>query len=359
MRFPATVLSTTAALVLVTACTNGDLGSVNGNPPAARALQSSHIRHGSFVPVWSKYSSLVPVELRPSGPLATLHNGAAKPNVTTGIYVSEFDGTEILFYPNPNRHNHGPLPCMSGPTSYVNGVAVDGTGNLIDPDGGTRTIILFGGLSMCGHEYVALPDPYGQPSDAASANALTSKIVVANIFDTSGAGSVSVCGLSAGCVLNLTNPAMYEVAGVALAKNGDCWASATNSSGTATLTYFKDCNGGGQQATGYLNAYFGGLDIDKAGNLVSISAFDSELYVYKGCNPRCALVGGPFPLHNEAVYGHLDKRSLHLVAGDFALGQADVYSYQPTNVTYVYSFNTGLASSELVEGVAFDPRSKE
>jgi hypothetical protein len=108
-----------------------------------------------------------------------------------------------------------------------------------------------------------------------------------------------------------------------------------------------------------MNAYYGGLDIDKAGNLVSISAFDSELYVYKGCNPACTIVGGPFSLHDEAVFGHLDKKSKHFISGDFALGEADIYRYNPTNVTYSYSFNNGLTSSDVVEGVAFNPRSKE
>ena len=101
-----------------------------------------------------------------------------------------------------------------------------------------------------------------------------------------------------------------------MAKNGDCWASATNSTGTATLTYFKGCTGSGRPAKHYRNSYYGGLDIDNAGNLVSISAFDSEVYVYKGCNPACTLVGGPFALHNQSIFGHLDQKSKHFAAAD-------------------------------------------
>ncbi len=59
-----------------------------------------------------------------------------------------------------------------------------------------------------------------------------------------------------------------------------------------------------------MNTYYGGLDIDKNGNIVAISAFDSNVYVYSGCNPACTLVGGPFPMHGEAVFGHLNKQSM-------------------------------------------------
>ncbi len=162
----------------------------------------------------------------------------------------------------------------------------------------------------------SVSDPYGQPSDATSPNAVTGTIAVANIFDTSGAGSISLCTLPGGCFANLTNPHMDEVYGVAMAKNGDCWASATNSTGNATLTYFKGCTGSGRAAKHYRNTDPGGLDIDNAGNLVSISAFDSEVYVYKGCNPACTLVGGPFLLKNESIFGHLDQKSKHFAASD-------------------------------------------
>jgi len=310
-----------------------------------------------MIPQWSKFASVIPAELRPTGAhgIAKIQPDKA---VKKGFYVSEFYGTSIYGYKNPNSGNNAPI-CSESGISYPNDIAVDGKGNLIDPDGGSRSIIVFKGKAMCGPMLGSVSDPYGQPSDAASANAATGKIVVGNIFDTSGAGSVSVCTLSGGCTVNLTNANMYEVAGVAQAKNGDCWADAINSAGTATLTYFKGCSGSGQAATGFTNTYFGGLDIDKNGNLVTISAFDSKIYVYKGCNPGCSLVGGPFAMVNEAVFGHLDKKSKIFATGDFALGQVDVYKYSPTSITSAYSFNNGLSASLDVEGVAVNPRSKE
>ncbi len=87
---------------------------------------------------------------------------------------------------------------------------------------------------------------------------------------------------------------------------------------------------------------YGGLDIDKNGNLVAISAFTSQMYVYSGCDPACTLVGGPFSMQGEAVFGHLNKQSMTFCAGDFSTAGMDVYYYSPSALTYWYSFNNGL-----------------
>jgi len=234
-------------------------------------------------------------------------------------------------------------------------------GNLIDPDGGSRSVIVFAGPGMCGAKLGSFSDPFGQPTDASSTDAVNGKIAVGNIYGpdaSSSAGSISICTLAGGCTRNLQNPAMYEVAGVAMDK-GNCWADASNSGGSATLTYFARCSGSGQRATGFLNAYYGGLDFDKNGNLVTISAFDSEIYVYSGCNPACTLVGGPFPMLDEAVYGHLNRESTTLCTGDFKLGQMDIYRYNPAAITYLYSFNNGLNVSDVPVGCAYTPRSSQ
>ena len=277
-----------------------------------------------------------------------------------GIYVSEFLGTSIFAYQHKNTPNNPPL-CSVGPVSNPNGIAVDRKGNLIDPDGGSHTVIVFSGPGLCRSKVGSFSDPFGQPTDASSADAVNGEIAVANIFGPSAydaAGSISMCTLAGGCTTNLKNSAMYEVAGVAMDKHGDCWADATNGGGTATLTYFAGCSGSGEEATGFLNEYYGGLDFDRFGNLVTVSAFDSKIYIYSGCNPACALVGGPFPMLNEAVYGHLNKTSKTFCTGDFELGQMDVYHYSPNAVTRWYSFNNGLNVSDVPVGCAFDPRSR-
>ena len=179
--------------------------------------------------------------------------------------------------------------------------------------------------------------------------------MIGHIIDNSvPGGSISLCNLTTGCKRDVWNYALVTLAGVAT-KDGNCWGSGANGSGTAILLYFKHCQKPGRVASGFVNAYYGGLDFDRDGNLVSISAFDAKLFVYKGCDPVCTLVGGPFTLNGNTVFGHLNERSTEFVGGDFQYGEADVYKYTPTRLTYEYSFDNGLDASDQVEGVAFDP----
>jgi len=344
-----TVLST-AAVAFLAACS----GSAR-LPQALYALPAV-----DEAPQRSDFATVVPPQLRPIGGAAALPL-TLEPSATSagGIYASEVYATDIWGFPIKNNHNRK-ATCVVTHVQGANGIAVDPSGNLIDPDGGTDTVIVFKGPKMCGPKLGAVKDPYGQPSDAASADAAGGTIVIANILDNNKTpGSVSKCTLAHGCKSNLKNANMDEVAGVALAKNGDCWASAFDKSGKATLTYFKGCVAPGKKATGYLNAYYGGLDIDNQGNLVSLSYADAKLYVYKGCNPKCSLVGGPFTLKGEATFGHLNVNSTKFVTGDFQYGQIDVYNYSPAKVRFAYMFNRGFSPSELVEGAAFNPRSTE
>ncbi len=279
-----------------------------------------------------------------------------------GLYVSQFSSTSILGYKSSDKKN-GPPTCSVPGVLYLNGVAVDGKGNLIDPDGGSRSIIVFKGPGMCGSKAASTPDSFGQPVDAASNDALNGKIVVANMFDkNSTAGSVSVCTMKSGCQTNLTNSAIWEMVGVAMDKKGNCWASAYNMQLSPTLTYFAKCKGAGVAATGYTNTSPGGLDIDDAGNLVAIDTSANNtgaLLIYSGCKPACKAVGGPFPLHGETFWGHLSQKSTAFAAADYVAGEIDVYKYSTTALTYLYSFSNGLNASYSVKGAAYNPRSTE
>jgi hypothetical protein len=318
------------------------------------------LSHRHVKPHWRFPASVIP-NLDGAAPGAGDVMARIAPHANAGgIYVSQFLGTSIFGYAHKNTPNNPPV-CSLGPVSNPNGIAVDRKGNLIDPDGGSYTVIVFAGPGSCGSKVGSFTDPFGQPTDAASADAVNGQIAVANVFGPSAydaAGSISMCTLAGGCTTNLQNSAMYEVAGVAMDNHGNCWADATNGSGAATLTYFAGCAGSGQPATGFLNAYYGGLDFDRSGNLMTVSAFDSKIYIYSGCDPSCTLVGGPFPMLNEAVYGHLNKESMTLCTADFELGQIDVYYYSPSAVTYWYGFNNGLNMANVVVGCAYNPRSR-
>lgn len=344
-----------AIAALVLAGCSANLAPSTSTPASARGAAPG------TVPVWSSPASLVQgrlgarVKPRFAGREATARQ-------RKGLYASEFLGSDVYGYAY-NDETNGPSTCTDSGVPDVNDVAVDTARNLIVPDGGTHTILVYKGPTRCGTLAATVNDPYGQPSDAAGPNALTEKFVVANIFDNRGLpGSLSMChvsGTGGKCTVNLTDASMDMVGGVAMDTAGNCWADSLNGTGAPILVYFAHCSRAGQLATGFENADLGGLDIDSAGNLVSISAADGNVYVYSGCKPACTLVGGPFALKNLAIFGHLNNRSNKLAVASYTHGGIDVYRYTPAGITYLYSVTDGLNPSLDVEGTAYSPRSPE
>jgi hypothetical protein len=290
---------------------------------------------------------------------AALGGRAAPARVRSGIYVAQFFSSYVYGYPLDNSKNGPPICNVYNPYQSVNDIAVDGHGNLLVPLEVPNEILVYKGTKLCGPWSATIADPYGQPTGAAANDAVHGTIAVANIFDLSGSGSISLCTVSGGCTTNLTNPDLYEVGGVAMDERGNCWASGLNVSYVSVLIYFAGCTGPGVAATGVAQTQgYGGLDIDKDGNLVAVS-IPNSLYVYRGCRPTCKLVGGPFALEGGTIFGHLNKNSTFFAAGDYQYGQVDIYTYKPKSLTYFYSFNNGLSASNDVGGAAYSPRSKE
>lgn len=300
----------------------------------------------------------------PPHALTVLHSlvlpDKAKRLPQVGIYVSLFYGSSIFGYPANNKKNEMPICTVPGVTS-PNGIAVDGAGNLIDPDGGTATILIFGGPRMCGKQVGSISDSYGQPSDASSADATKDKIAVANIVDTGSApGSVSVCTLAKGCTVNLTNGSMYHSGGVAMSNSGDCWDDAkTTSTGGAALIYFKKCAGKGELATGFKSTSYGNIEIDNKGHLVIIDELAMTVTIYGGCTPKCTVLGGPFNLKAESFFGKLNKANTDYAAVDRTDGVVDVYQFTEKAMKYEYSFSAGLSTAGKPEGIAQLPRSPQ
>lgn len=347
---PYGALGLCAVTALLAACSN--LGSSSSSVPSAATTQSRVAGPVSMVPIW----------LQPTRGQRILHQlespAKKKKPPKGGVYVSEFSGSDILGYPNPNNNN-GPPTCMVA-AAYINGFGVDPKGALIAPNGSPHTVYVYHGPKLCEASSGSFADNYGQPADAASLSALTGTIIVGNITTgTQSTGSVSICTLSGGCTANLTNASITGYGGgVALAKNGDCWMSAEKQSFSSfVLVYWKGCTGGGQVATGTKNTYYGGLTIDNKGNLISID-LSGSIYVYSGCNPACTVVGGPFSTQGESLFGGLNKESNQFVVGDYEDTQADVYTYSPTKITFSYDFDNGLTSGDDSEGAAFSPANK-
>jgi hypothetical protein len=179
-------------------------------------------------------------------------------------------------------------------------------------------------------------------------------------------GSLSVCTLaSLTCSTNLTNSNIFEMGGVAMAANGDCWADAINSGDVAVLVYFQGCAGAGVVATGFSNGFYGGVDIDNKGNLVTISLLNSsfglpsQVNVYSGCNPACTLLSSS-NLAGESIFGHLGRQNNRFVTTDLENASTEVYSYSATGgLSLLYSFTGGIpCATDECEAAAYSPSSK-
>jgi hypothetical protein len=326
-----------------------------------RICSTAIILSGCGAPSAMLNAQTAPLYAPPRGVSALTAAEATK----NGIYVSGYFGSSsvVYGYRQNNRGNDSPDSSETSVPAAVD-VAVDAKGDVMVPQGNEITI--FKGPRMCGKQLAQLGIGLeGYAVDAASADATGGTIAVASVQDGSGYGSVQVCMLKTGCRKYLTNSDMNFVFGVAMANDGDCWAASQQglSMGyAAVLTYFKGCSGSGETASGYQNASSGGLDIDKSGNLVSISCSAAGcsmpgVYVYSGCKPQCKEIGGPFSLQGTSRYGHLNESSTRLAMADYQFGQVDVYAYSPTAITYLYSFNNGLNSN--IVGASYTPRSDE
>lgn len=300
-------------------------------------------------------ASLAPSQLPPAW------YRAAPAAVKKGVYVAEYYTNAILGYDWNTRENLPPI--CSLPASFVVDVATDASGDLIDPDGGSKTVTVFRGPAMCGRTLGSFADTAGQPADAATHDAATSTIYVANLQATNEPyGSVSVCTLAGGCAGVLSNPAIRgQLFSVAEDARGNVYASgyanpsASGYGGGAALIVWKRGAGTGTAIAAYRNRTPGGLELDEHGNLLALDTFAHSLWIYAGCPKRCK-AHGPFALQGRSVYGKLDAKNGLFEAADFEYGQVDVYRYDGTSgITYLYSFNDGMSPSGDVEGIAIDP----
>jgi hypothetical protein len=344
---------------MVVACSGGSLSSVApGNQQSGVGAPQTRVVRA--VPAWLHGGG------EPRSPRALAHRPLRK-----GIYTSAFSGTYVLGFTMAGK---GPKCLFNTGDTGINDIAVDPKGNLIVPIGSTETVNVYQGPNMCGTEAGSFSDPYGQPSDAATMNALTGTIVVGNIVGSGGyTGNVAICTLKGGCKKELTNPNIIGYVGsVALAKNGDCWATsdvfASYYVSPPTMTFWKGCTGSGEAVTGYQNKAYGSISIDSHGYLVSLDlggvygSDNSQLWVYKGCSPNCKLVGGPFPLHGHTVFGALNQKSdeygvTNYLGGSYPYTMTDIYSYSPTKVAYKFGFQNREEGADP-EGFAFSPSLK-
>ncbi|MBV9263621.1 MAG: hypothetical protein JO324_04805 [Candidatus Eremiobacteraeota bacterium] len=332
-------------------------------------LAGSLLACSSGYGVQQNHVSVMPVELRSSDILAKVRadTGRRSPDTATlGIYAVASQSV-VNGYPFNDRANAPPVCSVGGFNSIENtGIAVDRKGDLLVTDEGTNTITIFKGPGLCGPKLGTITDPTVKWfQDVASRDGQTIVAGFNKQPHVSVVPGVAVCTLSGGCTHHLSlGLGVGLILGVAVAPNGDCWATAQAKQGKF-LVYFAHCSHDGVVATGLAaDDPPGSLDIDAKGDLVvTADAAAADLRIYSGCNPACTPVGGPFPLRgNAALHGHLDGSANKFIVSERGLGsgmgQLDVYSYSPTAVTYLYSITNGLT---LPDGAAaaFCPNSKE
>jgi hypothetical protein len=352
MRLLSAAVCTSVAAALLASCSGGNMGSMTSSVPGTGSSASKYQALHKAGAV-----SIIPKSALPKGP-QKLKGRQAPPQEMKGIYVAQFFGSTVNGYMKNNSGNGAAICTVPG--SSVNNVATDNAGDLIVPDAFSG-VVVYPGPTMCGSgSPTTLPDTYGQASDAASVNALTGNTVVGNIL---GPGYVVNCTTASCTELTPSSQGIGEVAGVAMDSAGDCWADSYNAAFTAVvLTYWAGCTGTGQNATGWSNTGYGGIDVDNSGNIVSFNWHGSagtDIWVYSGCNPACTGVSDNTLTNNTAIFGHIGKRGQRLVAGAYLKGQADIYQYSPTTLTYYYSFNNGLSVTGDTEGAAYSPSSKK
>ncbi len=115
MRLLNLALCATAAAGLLAGCSGSNLGSTSSIPSTGAA--QTHFINGHLIPHWSALASLIPVELRSSGPAGVLAQIVPERHkAKSHIYVSAFEGTSIWGYRFPNTNNSPPI-CSVGPVS--------------------------------------------------------------------------------------------------------------------------------------------------------------------------------------------------------------------------------------------------
>jgi len=295
-------------------------------------------------------------------PATPFHRILVPDAAKSGIYLSSYHGTSVYGFKSNFKHDHGPMCSVYiGPFRNVNGIAADPEGDLIGPRGSPHSVVVYAGPDLCGPQLGEFSDPFGEPEAAISANAATGTILLADLSGPKHSiiGNIAICTLKSGCTKKLTNPNITgNGSGVALAKNGDCWLTSENAGSTSVaMTYWPGCTGRGEAATGFNSTSVGSLSLDKQGNLVSVDwdgGNAGQLWVYSGCNPACTLVGGPFALEGNPIYGALNATGDTFGTMESGLfGIVDIYKYAPMKLTYEYSFNSGIASAPL--GFAYSP----
>ncbi len=353
MRLLSAAVCTTVAAALLASCSGNGMSPSNSVVPSGSGATTQARHHGGIA------QSTIPKQFMPTHWDGKLHGKKAPQSEVRGIYVSEFYATtdNVMGYPKNNSSNQPPI-CYVSTNDNVNDLNVDTKGSLIVPNAFDGVNVYAPG--MCGSLQTTITDSYGQASGAAALNATSGPIVVDNIFGSSNSAVVT-CTASSGTCTPLNTPGASEMFGVAMDRDGNCYADGLNASGITTLWYYSGCSSTGQAVSGFSEPFGGSVSVDSQGRVTVVSLFNSsfstpsQVDTYSGCSTGTCTHIATTALLGESVFGSLGRRNARFIVGDITFGQEDIYQYHQGNLTYLYSFNNGVSGSEDNEGVAYSP----
>jgi hypothetical protein len=316
-----TLNSTTAALVLLAACTQGtQLPSTGGT----QSVYGPGFKTDATRPAWMKPA---PAHLRPAG-----------------IAVAQFGSSTVLWFKPNDRTNSPPKVCE--PADSTNGIRIDRYGNLWVPDGRANSTTEY--APNCGAAKLTIPDPTGEPADVAFDR--RGHVYILNLNNHTGPPTVNVYTYAGRHVRTLSDPSFSVLFGVESDNQGDVFVSNLTSSNVGIVVEFPQGKMPGTRLSGISLGLPGVPAFDVKDNLIISDWHRMTIDVFA---PPYTGTPKTFHLNGASIWCPLDHRQSHIYCGDAGHGSLDVYAY-PAG-TYLYSVTADLSPSALVTGVAPDP----
>jgi hypothetical protein len=274
------------------------------------------------------------------------------PKLTEDVIATMFSSTTEPMYELPNTKNVAPECTLAG-FNAPNGVGAEVSGELGDPDGGSRSYIQYSAETKTGcgtPEGTAVAIPNGaQPTDVAFDNA--SKIgyvdtLSQNVYPIAEDGTAFKTPLTC---------SLYASSFADAADNAhNVFVAGRTSAGSAVIV--KYAGGAGACAALGISGFSspGGITLDSHKNLIDVD-FDGNIHIW--APPYTGAPSTTVALHGTSVYAKLDKLDHNLYVGDYANGAVDVYTYVlgTHTPTYHYSFNSGITQANVLEGIVVIP----
>lgn len=267
------------------------------------------------------------------------------------IYASSYGGNTVDYYLKGTGPNNPVAGSLKGSLSNPWGMAVDKSGDLYVANAEDQNVLIYakGSTSPTG----TLDDPDKFPCDVALGSDGT--VYVANGSGPIG-GSGNIVIYKSGATQptqTLNNKHFLHVAGVALDKAGDVFASYNGlGSDTGGVVEFHAPDFTNRTNMHITLKYAGGLGFDAKGHLLVIDQNGPSLNVYNvGQRKPVATLSLP----GASWFFAFNQASTQLYVADYKLGEIDVFRYTPTALKQINKITNGESPSSDDFGVVDTP----